>query len=70
METVSGTLMLGIFALASLPMVFGFLVWGLTSESAIGETTPALKDRYEDRYEKLDDLYTEHDARTGLRHVA
>ena len=66
METLQGTFMLGIIAMVSLPIAVVLMVWGLASESAIGEVTPALKNRYE----KLDDLYTNYDARTGLRHAA
>lgn len=36
METATGTLMFGIFAVASLPMIIGLLVWGLSAETSTG----------------------------------
>lgn len=59
METATGTLMFGIFALASLPMMLGLLVWGLAAEtSPHGASGLRLADqgRRDYRDERRDDL--------------
>ncbi len=48
METASGTLMHGIFVLASLPMMIGLLVWGLAAETSAGGVRLADQSRRDD----------------------
>lgn len=56
METATGTLMHGIFALASLPMMIGLLVWGLAAETSAGGVRLADQGRRDNRDERRADL--------------
>lgn len=41
METLEGTLMLGVFAMLSLPIAVMLMIWGLASDASMGDSARA-----------------------------